>query len=193
MSDIVSTLFASIEELMQKKEQVIVAIDGDCASGKTTLAELVAQTFDCNIIQMDHFFLRPEQKTAVRLATVGGNIDHGRFVDEVLIPLKSGKHFSYQPFNCKTQAFGAPIFIEAKRLTVIEGSYSHHPAFSNYYDLKVVLSIPEDLQIERILKRNGHIMLENFKNIWIPMEKKYATTFELEKNSDLFFTYLDYL
>ena len=49
-----------IIELSDKKERVIVAIDGRCASGKTTLAREIAKRLDCNIFHMDDFFLRPE-------------------------------------------------------------------------------------------------------------------------------------
>jgi len=187
-------LFARIDELVSSKKHVLIAIDGDCAAGKTTLAGLLKQVYDdCNIVHIDHFFLRPEQRTEERLATPGGNIDHERFSEEVLEKLKAGEAFSYRPFNCVVQDFDAPIPISAKRLTIVEGSYSQHPELVANYDLKIFLSIPEDVQLERILKRNGEVMYEKFKNIWIPMEKRYAEAFEIHENSDLVFNYLENL
>jgi len=180
-------LFARVDELLSAQEHVLVAIDGDCAAGKTTLAGLLKQVYDCNIVHLDHFFLRPEQRTEERLAEVGGNIDYERFREEFLEKLKMGGAFSYRPFNCMTQDFDAPIPMSAKKLTVIEGSYSHHPALVGYYDLKVFLSVPEDVQLERILKRNGAVMFEKFKDVWIPMEKRYAEVFGIRGGSDLVF------
>jgi len=186
----IELLFARIDKLMGEKEQVIVAIDGDCAAGKTTLAGLLAQVYDCNIVHIDHFFLRPEQRTDERLAEAGGNIDYERFRAEVLDKLKTGGAFSYRPFNCMVQDFDAPIPLSTKRLTVVEGSYSQHPELVGYYDLKVFLSVPEDVQMERILKRNGEVMGEKFRDIWIPMEKRYAEVFGVREYSDLVFDYL---
>jgi len=169
---------------------IVVAIDGDCASGKTTLSGLLTKVYDCNIIHIDHFFLRPEQRTEERLAMPGGNIDHERFSAEVLDKLKNDAPFSYRPFNCMTQDFDAPIPLSPQKLTIVEGSYSQHPELVHHYDLKVFLTVPEDVQLERILKRNGEVMYEKFKNLWIPMEKKYAETFDIQGNSDLVFDYL---
>jgi uridine kinase len=48
-----------IDELLMQKDIVIVAIDGKCTSGKTTLAAKLAEIYDCNVFHMDDFFLRP--------------------------------------------------------------------------------------------------------------------------------------
>jgi len=181
------SLFARLDELLQKQEFVVVALDGDCAAGKTTLAKMLSEVYDGNVIHMDHFFLQPQQRTEARLQMAGGNLDYERFEGEVLGYLKTGKSFSYQPFNCQTQAFEAPIVLPVKKLTIVEGSYSHHPKLAQAYDLKVFLSIEQTLQLERILKRNGPVMYEKFKHVWIPLEAKYEQAFQIRQNSHLVF------
>ena len=57
-----------IDELLSRQGRVLVAIDGKCASGKTTLAARLAECYDCNVFHMDDFFLRPEQRTEERYA-----------------------------------------------------------------------------------------------------------------------------
>ena len=52
------TIRKQIDELLTQKETVIVAIDGKCTSGKTTLASKLAEIYDCNVFHMDDFFLR---------------------------------------------------------------------------------------------------------------------------------------
>jgi uridine kinase len=54
----ISTLRSAIDRLLQQ-DRVIVAIDGKCTSGKTTLASRLAEIYDCNVFHMDDFFLRP--------------------------------------------------------------------------------------------------------------------------------------
>lgn len=183
-------LFAAIDQLMATQEKVIVAIDGDCAAGKTSLSQLISQIYDCNQVHMDHFFLQPDQQTEIRLNTPGENIDHERFTKDVMTPLMASESLSYKPFNCMTQTFGEAISLPFKKLTIIEGSYALHASLIQFYDLKVFLQIPQDVQLDRILARDGINMLQKFKDVWIPMEKNYAKTFNVKEKCDFCFDYL---
>ena len=172
MDKILEMLKEQIDTLLEKKNFVLVAIDGKCTSGKTTLADKLAEIYDCNVFPMDDFFLRPEQRTPERSAEVGGNVDYERFQKEVLLPLKSGKAFSYRPFDCRTFTLAAPVAVTPQKLNIIEGTYSHHPYFCNPYDLKILLTVDEETQRQRILKRPAFLH-ERFFETWIPMENKY--------------------
>lgn len=165
------------------ESQVVVAIDGMCGSGKSTMARALKEIYDCNLIPMDDFFLRPEQRTPERLAEPGGNVDYERFKEEVLERLGEPAGFSYQKYNCKIQALDGFVEVPYKKLNIIEGAYSQHPYFGEIYDLKFVCKITPEEQLERILKRNGPVMLERFKSVWIPMENRYFETFGIEEKS----------
>ena len=166
------TVQNAIRQLLSEKETIIVAIDGNCTSGKTTLAKQLAANYDCNVFHMDDFFLRPEQRTPERFAEVGGNVDYERFKEEILIPLQDGKQFSYRPFDCSTFTLANPVTVIPKQLNIIEGTYSHHPYFGNLYDLKVMLTVTPELQRERILQRPAFLHQRFFEQ-WIPMENRY--------------------
>ena len=166
------TIRKKIDELLTQKDMVIVAIDGKCTSGKTTLASKLAQIYDCNVFHMEDFFLRPEQRTPERFAEVGGNVDYERFCEEVLFPLKSGKTFSYRPFDCSTFTLAASVTVTPKKLNIIEGTYSHHPYFGNPHDLKILLTVDEETQRQRILERPAFLHKRFFEE-WIPMENQY--------------------
>lgn len=172
MNDTVAALRDRIDSLLEEKEQVIVAIDGNCTAGKTTLAAQLTETYDCNVFHMDDFFLRPEQRTEDRYAEVGGNVDYERFMEEVLIPLKAGISFSYRPFDCSTFTLANPICVTPKKLNIVEGTYSHHPYFGNPYDLKILLTVDEETQHQRILERPTFLHKRFFEE-WIPMENRY--------------------
>lgn len=161
-----------IKELLKEKSRILVAIDGRSAAGKTTLAEQLEEELDCTVIHMDDFFLRPEQRTAQRLEEPGGNVDYERFLEEVLLPLRAGKAFSYAPFDCHTQGFKSSVQVEPERVTVVEGSYSCHPALRDYYDLRIFLSLDPEEQARRILLRNPD-RAGMFLERWIPLEEKY--------------------
>ena len=173
-----------IDALLAQNRQIIVAIDGSCAAGKTTLAGKLASLYDCNVFHMDDFFLRPEQRTAERFAEPGGNVDYERFGVEVLTPLKSGRAFSYRPFDCKAFTLSAPVAVEPKQLNIIEGSYSLHPHFGSPYDLKIFLTIAPALRRQRIMERPAFLHRRFFEE-WIPMEQRYFEFFQIESKADL--------
>ena len=178
MERALETVKQQFDTLLEEKNFVIVAIDGKCTSGKTTLASKLAELYDCNVFHMDDFFLRPEQRTPERFAEVGGNVDYERFHEEVLLPLKSGKAFSYRPFDCSTFTLAAPVTVVPKKLNVIEGTYSHHPYFGNPYDLKILLTVDEEIQRQRILERPAFLHKRFFEE-WIPMENRYFDGFAI--------------
>ena len=177
-------LFAKIDRALQGGS-VAVAIDGGSASGKTTLGEILLSVYDCNIIHMDDFFLRPHQRTPERLSEVGGNIDRERFLEEILIPHSQNLPISYRKFDCSTMSLSSPIDVPQKRLTIIEGAYSMHPALAEYYNLSVFLDISPEFQRQRIKKRNSPQMAERFFGEWIPLEQIYFEKTDIRARSDL--------
>lgn len=179
-----SIVKAHIDGLLTQKDHLLIAIDGKCTSGKTTLAAQLAEIYDCNVIHMDDFFLRPEQRTESRFLEAGGNVDYERFYQEVLLPLQKGEDFSYRPFACKTMTLSSPVSVSSKQLTVIEGSYSQHPYFHDPYDLKLLLTVTEETQRERLKSRPQHLQ-QRFLEEWIPMENRYLETFSIAQQADI--------
>ena len=96
----VFTLIDRISRLLALKDHVVVVIDGRCASGKSTLADYLAERFGGAVIRADHFFLPPALRTAERLAEPGGNIHRERFLSEVVTPLINGEDVRYGVFDC---------------------------------------------------------------------------------------------
>ncbi len=174
-------ILTQIRRLLEEKDSVLVAIDGNCTAGKTTLAAKLAKEFPCNVLHMDEFFLRPEQRTAQRLAQAGGNVDYERFQQEILLPLLRGEQITYRPFDCSIQALKGPVTLPPKKLTIIEGTYCCHPCFGDPYDLKLFLSVSPEVQRQRILQRPAFKHRRFFEE-WIPMEQRYFDTFHIQEH-----------
>ncbi len=166
------------------RNSFIIAIDGNCASGKTSLSGLLRMYFDCNVIPMDDFFLPLQLRSAARLAEPGGNVHYERFAQEVMAPLSEGAPISYRPFDCGTMDYGNEICMQSNPLTIVEGSYCMHPSLQKFYDYTVFLSCPYEQQLERIRIRNGEKMLKNFVEKWIPMENAYFNTFHIKEKCE---------
>lgn len=178
-------LIRTLDSSLQKNIPLILAIDGNCASGKTTLSRLLAMYFDCNIIPMDDFFLPPALRTAERLAQPGGNVHYERFIEEVMKPLQNGSEISYRRFRCDIMDYGDAITLPPKPLTIIEGSYCMRPELRGLYHYSVFLSCSYEHQIARIRARNGEEMLKNFISRWIPLENAYFDAFQVKKSCSL--------
>lgn len=166
------------------RSPVLIALDGRCASGKTTLANKLARAHGWSVVHMDHFFLRPEQRTLERYAQPGGNIDHERFLEEMLLPLRRRERPVYRPFDCHVQRLLDPIPFEPAPVVLVEGSYSCHPALRDQYDLRAFLTVDPTVQLERIAAREGADRARVFRAKWIPLEERYFSACRVEDRCD---------
>lgn len=180
----VGSLLACVEARLSAGEAVTLAIDGNSAAGKTTLASQLATRFQGQVFHMDDYFLQASQRTPARLAEPGGNVDRERFRTEVVDGLRSGKPFSVQAFDCASMTLGEPRLIVPSRFTVIEGAYCLHPEWRDFWTLAVFLSLKADLQSERILARNGPEKHRQFLERWIPMEEHYFQAYHVREFCD---------
>lgn len=191
--DMQSFDMASLPEVVREKQRekkaegrsCVIAIDGPCASGKTTLAERLAAATGAGIVHMDDFFLPVELRTKERLGEPGGNVHYERFLEEVIPALLRGGDFAYRRFDCGRMEMGEWRQIRAAEAVIVEGSYSCHPKLGDYMDLRIFLEIDGKLQRERILRREGKEAAERFWKRWIPMEELYLETYRIRERADI--------
>ena len=177
-------VFIEIDKRLARGSMTLV-MEGGSASGKSTLADALEAVYSCTVLHADDYFLRPEQRTAERLAEVGGNFDRERFADEIVRPLRDGQPITYCRFDCMTQTLGEPITAPKTDLTVVEGVYSLHPTFEKYYDFAIFLDIAPAHQEQRITKRNSPWLAKRFFTEWIPMENAYFEETGIKERVDI--------
>lgn len=182
-------LIAKVEKMKQKKERLVIGIDGNAAAGKTTLAQCLMELYDCEVIHMDEFFLPGEMRTPMRMEEAGGNVHYERFAAEVVEGIRRGKPFEYRVFSCSDMNYTGVKRISNRKMLVIEGSYSMRKEFQDVYDCKIFLKLSEELQKQRIIERNGRQMYEMFRDKWIPMENRYFEAFRAEAVCDYIYSW----
>jgi uridine kinase len=178
-------MFPDIHKILLSKSNAIIAIDGNCTAGKTTLAKKIADEFGMQIIHTDDFFLPFEMRTHERLNTAGGNFHYERFIEEVCGGIISGKPFEYRVFSCKTGNYDETVTVDPQKPIIVEGAYSLHPEIPDIYDAKIFMSVDYETQLERILERNGKDALEVFRSKWIPFENRYFDAFGIKDKCDI--------
>ena len=186
-----------IRILLERRNRLVIALDGCCASGKTTLARRLAQQLPADVIPMDDFFLPPFLRTPARLAQPGGNVHYERFYEQVIAPLLSFREkslrenepaskgwpvLSWDRFDCSSMDFLTEPRITAGRpLLIIEGAYCMRPEFRPVYDLAFCLTVSPEVQRQRILTRNGSDRYPAFRDKWIPMENRYLDFYRIRE------------
>jgi len=182
-------LTEQIEHIIACKGGVLVAIDGKCGSGKTTLASFLVQKYGGRVVHLDHFFLPPELRNAARLSMPGGNFHKERFLKELAPTLSSPRVFEqsvcYNAYSCQSGKL-CEVSLPPAPLTIVEGSYSLHPDLQYLYDIKVFCTVSDDEQARRIKMREGKNPQKEalFFSRWIPLENRYFEAFNLPESCD---------
>lgn len=182
----IGDIYALIDSVLDVKPHCVLAIDGRCASGKTTAASKIAEKYSARLIHTDDFFLPLEKRTAERLSEPGGNVDYERFFREVISPLNDAS-LTYGRFDCSKMSISEARTLPLTQLTVIEGAYSMHPYFGDYADISVFFTCIDEVRFLRIEKRNGADKLDVFKKKWIPLEEKYFSHFGIPSRCSVVF------
>ena len=179
-----SIAFAA-QHLQGAPAPLLIALDGRCAAGKTTLANRLAEQYGWGVIHLDDFFLQPAQRTSQRLAEPGGNLDRERLISEVLLPLTRHRPGVYRVFDCRTMGCAAvPRPLPAAPVVLLEGSYACHPDLRPLCGLHVFLTVDPGEQLRRLTARNP-ARLQDFRTRWIPMEEQYFRYFHIPETCDL--------
>lgn len=163
---------------------ILIALDGRCGSGKTTLAAQLAERFPgSRTIHTDDYYLPPAQRVPGWETLPCANMDLKRLRAEVLNPARAGQPFSYIAYSCREGAYLPPVSCQPARLVIVEGSYSHHPALADCYDLRVFVTCSKAEQTRRLQAREGD-RYPDFAARWVPLEEAYFTQHNIEDAAD---------
>ena len=180
---LISILAAALAQKPTKP--LVLALDGRCGSGKTTLADGLARQFPASIVlHTDNFYLPPAQRVRGWEKTPCANMDLIRLRDEALRPAYDGQPVLYRAYSCRAGAYQPAQELAAQPLVILEGSYSHHPLLAGYETLRVFVTCSREEQTRRLQAREGE-RYANFAARWIPLEEGYFAQYCIEETADL--------
>lgn len=181
--ELCAPLFYALDERIRRRVPTLLAIDGRCGSGKTSLAAGLAAYTGCHVFHMDDYYLPFDRRNADWEHGIAQNMDLIRVRDELLLPVHNQKSVVYHPYDCMNSRYLDEISMEYRPLTVIEGSYSQHPLLRDLYDITVFLTIDPATQQTRLMEREGE-RFTDFRDRWIPMEERYFAACDTAAHSD---------
>ena len=180
---LISILAAALAQKPTKP--LVLALDGRCGSGKTTLADGLTRQFPASIVlHTDDFYLPPAQRVRGWEKTPCANMDLIRLRDEALRPAYEGQPVLYRAYSCQAGAYQPVQELAAQPLVILEGSYSHHPLLAGYETLQVFVTCSREEQTRRLQAREGE-RYANFAARWIPLEEGYFAQYRIEETTDL--------
>ena len=180
---LISILAAALAQKPTKP--LVLALDGRCGSGKTTLADGLTRQFPASIVlHTDDFYLPPAQRVRGWEKTPCANMDLIRLRDEAQRPAYEGQPVLYRAYSCRAGTYQPVQEFAAQPLVILEGSYSHHPLLAGYETLQVFVTCSREEQTRRLQAREGE-RYANFAARWIPLEEGYFAQYRIEETTDL--------
>ena len=169
---------------LKQQPTVLVALDGRCGSGKTTLAAQLAERFPQSItLHTDDFYLPPPQRVTGWERIPCANMHLERLRAEAVAPARAGRAVCYKAYSCREGAYLPPRVLGPAPLVIVEGSYSHHPLLRPYETLRVFVTCTKAEQTRRLQAREG-ARYADFAARWVPLEEEYFAQYGVEEAAD---------
>lgn len=146
-----------IERARLRGRPVFVAIDGRSGAGKSTFAVALASEIHAQVIEGDAFFAG-----GVQLRSDSAEQRSDACIDRpklraVLEALRAGRAATYRPFDW--EAFDGRLtgdrVVDPADVLIVEGVYSAHPDFLDLLDIKILITAPDNVREQRLLRREG--------------------------------------
>lgn len=179
----INRLFSIIEEKLCSQNRVVIVLEGNAASGKSSFGERLKNKYQGTLIHVDDFYKKRDKNVPLDLENnCEGNIDYHRLKGEIIDKLNESE-ILYKKFNCSKQDFEKEEIVPLNKLIIIEGTYALNPRLGKYYDLSIFIQVDDELQIERIKKRNPN-NYDSFIKTWVKLERNYFSKFDILNKCD---------
>ena len=187
MEALVQQAINSIQKLQSTVPCVIVGVDGPGGSGKSTIAKQIADAVNATLIHSDHFYKTVDKRddTHASHQIVSDKFDWDLLQKKVFDVAIPGKKISYQPYSWEIEGLLPHIQYVVGNVLVVEGIYALQDRFLDNYHVKIWVEVPEEIRLERGVKRDGEKMRDAWQHIWIPQDKRYFDVHRPDKKADI--------
>jgi len=141
----------------------LICIDGPAGSGKTTLAEEIAELSGAPVLHMDDMFEGWDG--------LPGITDQ---LETLLRPLAAGRSGSYRRWDWPGNAWAETVLVPPAPLLVLEGVGSGSADVADLITVLAWVEVPYDLRMDRGLERGGVGVAEHWRQWAIDEQDLFA-------------------
>jgi uridine kinase len=172
-----------ISQLLKRKNPVLVALDGRSGTGKSTIAQAIADRVKGIIVVSDDFYSGGNDDAWSGLSAsekVDQGIDWQRMRTQVLEPLLAKKPASWHPLDFEPEIGWTGwkdeiVTLKPAPVILVDGVYSARPELSDLVDLAVLVEADDAVRRKRLVIREGQGFMERWHKLWDSAEEYYFT------------------
>ena len=153
----------------------IVAIDGYGGSGKSEIADRLAQRLGSAAIVRTDDFARPNVR----------GWEWSRMHAQVLDPLQRDQPARYQRYDWDADELAEWHDVPVGGTLLVEGVSSMREELGRYWDSAIWLECPYDIRLQRGVERGGEAMRSQWTDVWMPEEEAYFQAQRPDQKADL--------
>lgn len=187
--------------MLETKDVVILGIDGLGGAGKSTISESVAKELESKgintlLLHIDDLIhpknirynsAYPEWQCYYDLQW---RFDY--FTD-LIKSLKAGIQgdIDIELYDKDNDCYFTQKYqIKGKTAVIVEGIFLQRKEYSRVFDYMAYIDIPEEVRLNRVLKRDTYIgneqqIIDKYQNRYFPAERRYFSEYHPEKTADL--------
>jgi len=188
----------------KRHHPVRVGIDGVDASGKTTLADSLAdylKSQNRNIIRasIDGFhnpkIIRYQKGRNSPEGYYKDSFDNQAIINNLLVPLGDNGKLQYKKaiFDFKTNSeVVLPVETANKdSILIMDGVFLFRPELTDYWDLKIFIEADFKITVSRATKRDGYYLgseqkiLDKYKQRYVPGQQLYFEESQPQEKADI--------
>lgn len=193
-------IFNSVMKTFDTNSIGIIGIDGLGGAGKSTISEKICQNFKDNnchtiLLHIDDFINVRE----VRYNSVYPDWQcyydlQWRFdyFSNVINQIKNNKqrYIDIELYDKDNDTYFQQRFsIHENTIVIVEGIFLQRKEFNNIFDYTIYIDVPEEVRLQRVLKRDTYIgdeqqIIDKYKNRYFPAEHRYIEEYQPKKNAD---------
>lgn len=177
-----------IDALPPKHFQKLIGVDGLGASGKSTIAKAMCKIRPTlSIIHVDEFYRPKAERTTgiVEGAIVSPDFEWDRLDGQVFDPIRRGFPVIYQSYDWRHDAAGRWVEIPQDNWIAIVGVYALQSRFFPYYDYTIWCNVSKEIRIQRMIKREGEKVAQEWLASWSAREERYFDIEHPDKRASL--------
>jgi uridine kinase len=154
---------------------IVISIDGPAGSGKTTLAQEIADRLDeVKVIHMDDLY-RGWENTLTH--------DLSDLLVEILKCLENEEQVRFNPFDWSSGMLGPVVKFPAPKYLILEGVGSGQSAIRQKIATLIWIEVPIRIGLERVLDRDG-LEIAPYMDEFIRTQSRHFEEEDTKKRAD---------